>query len=72
MSCDHPLDAEYLYPSDAVVLDLYDDPGTGSLALRIAVPCPDCDATLELTAPVEEVGETDMEIPIEDTKDAYD
>lgn len=72
MSCDHPLDAEYLYPSDTVVLDLYEKSETGALALRTAVPCPECEVTLELTAVVEEVGETDLEIPIEDTKEAYD
>lgn len=71
MSCDHPLDTEYLYPSDAVVLDLYEKPD-GAIALRIGVPCPECEVTLELTTVVEEVGETDLEIPLEDTKEAYD
>lgn len=72
MSCDHTLSAEYLYPSDAVVLDLYDDPEYESVAVRFAVPCPECDATLELIAPVDEIGETDLEIPLEDTEEEYD
>lgn len=72
MSCDHDLDAEYLYPSDVVVLDLYEESETDSIAIRFALPCPDCDATIELVASVDQIGETDLEIPIEDTEELYD
>lgn len=72
MSCDHNLDAEYLYPSDAVVLELYDDPEVDTLGIRFALPCPDCDATLELTATVDHIGETELQPPIEEEDDIYD
>lgn len=72
MTCDHELDAEYLYPADATVLDLYEDPKTESIAIRFALPCPDCEATIELIATVDHMGETDLEIPIEDTEEEYD
>jgi hypothetical protein len=70
MSCDHDLDAEYLYPSDAAILDIDDEGGT--LRFTIAVPCPDCDQALKLTAPVEDVEETTMEVPLDDPEDPYD
>lgn len=72
MTCDHELDAEYLYPADATILDLYEDPETESLAIRFGLPCPDCETTVELIATVDHIGETDLEIPIEDTEEEYD
>ncbi|WP_330631507.1 hypothetical protein [Halocatena halophila] len=71
MSCEHPVTAEYLYPSDTVVLDLYDQ-SDGGIGIRFAVPCPDCDTTLEMEAPVDSIGKTELEIPIEDETDQYD
>lgn len=70
MNCEHDLDAEYLYPSDAQILDI--DEEAGSLRFIIAVPCPDCDQTLKLTAPVEKVEETTLELPLDDPEDPYD
>lgn len=70
MSCDHDLDAEYLYPSDAQILAI-DEEG-GQLRFVIAVPCPDCGQALKLTAPVETVEETSLELPLDDPEDVYD
>jgi len=70
MSCDHPLNAEYLYLSDAVVVDLSER--EDGLAVRLAVPCPECGETLELTAGVETVREADYELPLEDAEELYD
>jgi hypothetical protein len=70
MSCDHPLDAEFLYPSDAAVVDLFD--GTDGLAIRLALPCPECGETLELIADVGAVREADYELPLEDAEEQYD
>lgn len=67
MSCDHELDAEYLYPRDVDVLDVYDDDG---VRVKLAVPCPDCGTALELVASIESVAEGDFELPLED--DRYD
>lgn len=70
MTHDHDPDAEYLYPSDAEVLELYNE--DDSLAIRFALPCPDCDKTLELTATVDTIGETELEVPLDDAEDRYD
>ena len=68
MSCDHDLDAEYLYPSDADVLDIYD--GEGGLRVTLAIACPECGEALSLDASVETVEEGDFELPLDD--DLYD
>jgi hypothetical protein len=70
MTHDHDLDAEYLYSDDTAVLDLYND--DDSIAIRFALPCPDCDETLELTATVDHVEETDLEISLDDAEERYD
>jgi phage terminase large subunit GpA-like protein len=70
MTHDHHPNAEFLYPSDAEILDLYNE--GNSIAIRFALPCPDCDETLELTATVDHIGETDLEIPLDDAEDRYD
>ena len=67
---EHDLDAEYRYPSDAEVMEIAsrDD----RIVFTIAVPCPDCDAALELTAPVEAVAESALSLPLDDAEDVYD
>jgi hypothetical protein len=70
MSCDHELDAEFLYPSDAAVLDLYE--ANDDVLVQFAVPCPECDQSLELTARVESVEEAALSLPLDDAEDVYD
>jgi len=70
MSCDHPLDAEYLHPSDATAVDLFEH--GDALAIRLALPCPECGETLELVAEVDSVRETDYKLPLEDAEEQYD
>ncbi len=70
MSCDHPLDPEYLYPSDTAVVDLFEhDDGLG---IRLALPCPECGETLELVAGVENILEANYDLPLEDAEELYD
>ncbi|WP_255149091.1 hypothetical protein [Halorarius halobius] len=69
MACDHPLDAEYLYRSDVEVLEFVDDDGP---MLRVAFPCPECGHALEADLAVEEVSESHLELPLEDTEEQYD
>ena len=64
MSCEHDLDAEYLYPSDADVLDIYAD--EGGIRVTLAIACPECGEPLSLDAPVERVEEGDFELPLDD------
>ena len=65
MSHEHDLDPEYLYPSDADVLDLYagDD---GELRMTLAMPCPECGDPLALDASVDSVEEGDFDLPLDD------
>ncbi|MBX0323416.1 hypothetical protein EGH21_10285 [Halomicroarcula sp. F13] len=65
---EHELAAEYLYPADADVLDIYER--DGSLYVEVATVCPECSETLALTAPVESARETEVDLPIDD--DYYD
>lgn len=66
---EHELSAEYLYPADAEVLDIYDG-DDGHLRVRVAVPCPDCSETVALTTTVETVSDTGVELPL--NEDYYD
>ncbi|MFC6835056.1 hypothetical protein [Halomarina ordinaria] len=68
--CGHELDAEYLYPADAVVLELYEMSGT--LRVRLAVPCPECDEAVELDTRVERTATASVEVPLDDSEDQYD
>jgi hypothetical protein len=70
MTCDHDLEAEYLYPVDADVLDLVDGPN--GLAIRFALPCPDCGQALELEADVRGMKESDIDLPLDDAEEQYD
>lgn len=67
MSCDHDLDAEYLYPGDIDVLDVYEDDG---VRVKFAVPCPDCAAALEIETSIDSVEEGEFDLPLDD--DRYD
>ena len=67
MPCDHDLDADYLYPVDFDVLDVYEDDG---LRVSLAVPCPECGQALELDAEIDAVEEGNFELPLDD--DLYD
>lgn len=65
---DYDLDAEYLYPSDADVLDIS---GSGDeIRIRLAVPDPETGEGLVLEAVVESVEKGDFELPLDD--DRYD
>lgn len=64
MSCDHDLDAEYLHPGDADILEFHE--ADGDVHVKLALPCPDCSEALELDAKVESVEEGDFELPLSD------
>lgn len=64
MPCDHELDAEYIYPSDADILSIKDD--AGDLRVTLALPCPDCGEALSLGATVDSVEEGDFDLPLDD------
>lgn len=66
---EHALSAEYLYPADAEVLDIFDGEG-GQLRLEVAVPCPECSETVALTTSVESVTESALDLPLDE--DYYD
>jgi hypothetical protein len=67
---EHDLDVGFLSARDAQVLGLsaVDD----ELRLAVAVPCPECDQTLELDAGVDAITEVDLELPLEDVEEHYD
>jgi hypothetical protein len=66
----HDVDAEYLFPADARVVDLYEL--EDDLRVTVAVPCPECDETLALDGSVETVVEESLEVPLEEADDLYD
>lgn len=70
MSCEHDVDAEYLYPSDARIHEITGR--DGGIRLAVVVPCPECGQALKLTATVEEVEEVSLEVPFDDAEDSYD
>ena len=63
--CDHDLDAEFLYPSDATVLEVYEE--AGEVRFSVALPCPTCDTALQVEATAEEVEVADFELPLDDS-----
>jgi ribulose-bisphosphate carboxylase large chain len=65
---EHELSAEYIYASDAEVLEISD--ADGGLQVDVAVICPECSETLLLTTTVDRVTEADTELPLDD--DYYD
>lgn len=61
---DSDLDAEYLYPSDADVLEISQAPD--GIRVKFAVPDPESGAGLVLDALVESIQEGDFELPLDD------
>ncbi|WP_411714641.1 hypothetical protein [Natronomonas sp.] len=64
MSCDHELDAEFLHPSDADVLEIADH--DGGLQVKFALACPECGHSLVLESAVESVEEGEFDLPLDD------
>ncbi|RBI59694.1 hypothetical protein DMJ13_21415 [halophilic archaeon] len=69
-SHEHELEAEYLTAADAAIIDLYQQ--DESLFIDVAVPCPTCSETLQLSARVMEVVDSDIELPLEEVDEVYD
>jgi len=69
---EHDLDPEYLGPTDATVLAVFEREEGGPIHIRFALPCPECGESLELVAAVEEVEVSDLELPLDDVEDPYD
>ncbi len=65
---EYDLDAEYLYPSDADVLDI--SSSEDGIRIRLAVPDPETGDGLVLETVVESVEKGDFELPLDD--DRYD
>lgn len=65
---DYDLDAEYLYPSDADVLEI--SPSPDGIRVKFAVPDPETGDGLVLEALVESIEKGDFELPLDD--DRYD
>lgn len=63
------LDAEYLYPSDADVLEISNSEDGGS-RIRLAVPGPETGQGIVLEATVDSVEKGEFELPLDD--DRYD
>ncbi len=63
---DYDLDAEYLYPSDADVLDISQSPD--GIRVKLAVPDPETGKGLVLDARVESIEEGDFELPLDDDR----
>jgi len=70
MSCEHNLDAEYLYPADARVAGI--DERDGGVVFTVVLPCPDCDEVLAVEATAGAVEETDLTLPMDDAEEGYD
>jgi hypothetical protein len=66
----HDVGAEYLYPADARVVDIYEV--EGDHRITVAVPCPECDETLALDGSVETVVEETLDVPLEEADNMYD
>jgi hypothetical protein len=62
------LDPEYLYPSDADVLDI--SSADDGIRIKLAVPDPETGEGLVLEAVVGSIEEGDFELPLDD--DRYD
>jgi hypothetical protein len=70
MSCDHDLDPEYLYPSDAQLIDIFEEDDT--LSFRLALPCPECDQAFEIVARADSIEQAEYELPLDDVEEPYD
>ncbi|ARS90582.1 hypothetical protein [Natrarchaeobaculum aegyptiacum] len=70
---EHPLEAEYLSPTDATVVEIAEDEsGEGSIRVDLIVPCPTCSEPVRAIAQVEAAVDADIDLPIEDVEDLYD
>ena len=67
---EHDLDPEFLHPTDAVVLAIFERDGT--LAIRFGIPCPECGESVEAVAEVTEIEKSDLELPLDDVEEIYD
>lgn len=67
---EHELEAEYLSPADATILDVYQ--ADESLFIDVVVPCPTCSDPLRASARVREIVDADVEFPLDDSDDVYD
>jgi hypothetical protein len=65
-TCDHDLDAEFLYPSDVDVLDLSNH--GDDVVVALALPCPECDQALRVETTVSAVAEGEFDLPLDDTR----
>lgn len=63
---DFDLDAEFLYPSDADVLDI--SSSADGIQIRLAVPDPETGAGLVLEATVDSIEEGDFELPLDEER----
>ncbi|MGM0717795.1 MAG: hypothetical protein ACQET5_11625 [Halobacteriota archaeon] len=61
------LDAEYLYPSDADILEISNDDG-GRIRVRFAVPDPETGEGLVLDAVIERIEKGEFERPLDDER----
>lgn len=61
---EHELSSEFLSPSDAEVLDIYESGNT--LKVDVAVHCPQCSETLALTASVDSVTAAETTLPLDE------
>lgn len=68
MPCEHDIDAEYLHPRDATVMDIYEE--ADGVRVSFALECPDCGTSLVVDAGVENVSEGEFDLPLDD--DPYD
>lgn len=69
---DHPheIDTEYIHPSDALVLELFER--NNVLRIRFGVPCPECGESVEVVASADRIEPSDLELPLEDAEEQYD
>lgn len=63
----YDLEAEFLYPSDADVLEI-SSTESGKIRVKFAIPDPETGEGLVLTAVVEEVEKGDFELPLDDKR----
>lgn len=70
MDSDHDLDPGDLSPSDAQLLEIIEEDETHPF--RTSLHYPECDQSLAVTAPAESIGETEIEVSLDDAEERYD
>ncbi|MFQ3293756.1 MAG: hypothetical protein ACI9PP_000603 [Halobacteriales archaeon] len=68
MNSAHDPDPEYLSPTGAQIIEFVEEDET--LSFGIALPCPECDQALEVSARAESIVETDLEAPSTTSRNA--